>query len=113
VDWTLRASGLRFDASAAAGLEGKYALRPLTRTLDATASLPLGAASALTLDVLRARRAGDAERTQVNARIGVPVLGVRTSLELLNLTNASVLDAVGKPIAGRSGYVGATIDLPD
>jgi len=109
VDWTLRASGLRLDASAAAGLEGKYALRPLTRTLGATASLPLGDAGALTLDALRARRAGETDHTQVNARLGVPLLGVHASLELVNLTNTSFLDASGKPVAGRSVFVGATL----
>jgi hypothetical protein len=108
VDWTLRASGLHFDASAAAGLEGKYALRPLTRTLGATASVPLRETGALTVDALRARRAGERDHTQVNARFGVPLLGVRASLELLNATNASYLDASGKPVAGRSVFFGAT-----
>jgi hypothetical protein len=111
VDWTLRASGLRFDASAAAGLEGKYALRPLTRTLGATASLPLADAGALTLDALRARRAGEADHTQLNARLGVPLLGLQATLELVNLTNASFLDASGKPVAGRSVFVGASLDV--
>ena len=110
VDWTLRASGLHFDASAAAGLEGKYALRPLTRTLGATASVPLGAAGAFTIDALRARRAGETDHTQVNARIGIPLLGVHASLELLNATNVSFLDASGKPVAGRSVFLGATWD---
>jgi iron complex outermembrane receptor protein len=111
VDWTLRASGLRFDASAAAGLEGKYALRPLTRTLGATASLPLADAGALTLDALRARRAGEADHTQLNARLGMPLLGLHATLELVNLTNASFLDASGKPVAGRSVFVGASLDV--
>jgi outer membrane cobalamin receptor len=116
VDWTLRASALRLDASSATGLEGKYALRPLTRTLGATASLPFGDAAALTLDALRARRAGDGEgdHTQMNARLGVPLLGVRASLELVNFTNASFLDVSGRPVAGRSVLVGATFEnLPD
>jgi iron complex outermembrane receptor protein len=110
VDWTLRASGLAFDASAAAGLEGKYALRPLTRTVGLMASLPLGNTGAVTLDALRARRAGEQDHTQLNARLGIPLLGVRASLELLNLTNASYLDASGRAVAGRSVFLGATLE---
>jgi len=37
VDWTLRGSGLRLDASTADGITGKYALRPLTRTFGVSA----------------------------------------------------------------------------
>jgi iron complex outermembrane receptor protein len=110
VDWTLRASGLRFEATAAAGLEGKYALRPLTRTVGATASVPLGDAGALTLDALAARRAGETGHAQVNARMTVPLLGAHALLDLVNMTNASFLDASGRPVAGRSIFLGATVD---
>lgn len=112
VDWTLRASGLRFEATAAAGLEGKYALRPLTRTIGAMASLPLGDAGAVTLDALAARRAGETGHTQVNARIAVPLLGAHAMLDLMNVTNASFLDGAGRPVAGRSIFLAATVDGP-
>jgi outer membrane cobalamin receptor len=110
VDWTLRASGLRFEAAAAAGLEGKYALRPLTRTVGATASLPLGDAATFTLDALAARRAGEMDHAQVNARMALPLLGAHALLDLVNLTNTTFLDASGRPVAGRSIFLGATVD---
>jgi iron complex outermembrane receptor protein len=112
VDWTLRGSGLRFDASAAPGTVGKYALRPLTRTLGVTATAELGALTTLTVDADRARRAGESNHDQVAARLERRLGDVRLTLEALNLTNSRYLDVAGKPVAPRSAFVGLSWRQP-
>jgi iron complex outermembrane receptor protein len=107
VAWRLRASGLRFDAASASGIAGKYALRPLTRTVGVTASAALGARTSLVLDADRARRAGERDHEQLAARLEHRLRDVALSLEALNLTNARFLDVAGKPVAPRSVFVGA------
>ena len=112
VDWTLRGSGLRFDATAAPGTEGKYALRPLTRTFGFTATTGLGELTSLTLDADRARRAGESNHDQVAARLERQFGDVRLSLEALNLTNSRYLDVTGRPVAPRSAFVGLSWRAP-
>ena len=108
VDWTVRGSGLRFDAAAAPGIDGKYALRPIVRTVATSATTRPPGQGSFTIDALRARRAGEGDHLLVNARVSQPVLGVVTSLELLNATNASYLDASGKAVAPRGLFVGVS-----
>jgi len=112
IDWTVRGSGLRFDASADAGTTGKYALRPMTRTLGISAATHIGAAGSLTVDAQSAQRAGESDHLLLNARLAQPVAGVRLSLELLNLANTSYLDGSGKPVAPRSAFVGVRWTAP-
>jgi len=112
VDWIVRASGLRFDASADPGTTGKYALRPITRTLGLSAATRVGSGGTLTLDAQRAQRAGEDDHLLLDARIAHDVAGVRISLEALNLANASYLDGSGKPVAPRSAFVGVRWSAP-
>jgi iron complex outermembrane receptor protein len=112
VDWTLRGSGLRFDASAAPGTVGKYALRPVTRTLGLSAMSRAGSGGTLTFDGQRARRTGESDHLQLNTRFDQSVAGLRISLEMLNLTNADYLDVSGKPVAPRSAFFGVTWIAP-
>ena len=111
-DWTLRAAGLRFDASAAPGLVGKYALRPLTRTIALASAMHLSHDGTLTVDARHARRAGETGFLHVNARLNAPVGGTVASLELINLTGANYLDGAGKSVAGRSAFVGLAWSIP-
>jgi iron complex outermembrane receptor protein len=112
VDWVVRGSGLRFDASAAPGTVGKYALRPITSTFGISALTALGSRSTLTIDALRARRAGESNHVQLNGRL-VHTIGVmRLSAELMNATNADYLDGSGKPVAPRSAFVGVAWVAP-
>jgi iron complex outermembrane receptor protein len=112
IDWTLRGSGLRFDASADAGTAGKYALRPVTRTLGLSAATRVVRGGSLTVDAQRAQRAGESDHLMLNARLAQAVAGVRLSLELLNLADADYLDGSGKPVAPRSVFVGAAWSAP-
>jgi outer membrane cobalamin receptor len=106
VDWTLRGSGLRFDASTADGITGKYALRPLTRTLGLSAATRVVGGASLTVDALRTRRSGETDHFALAARVDQHIGALHASVELLNLTNARYLDVVGKPVAPRSVFVG-------
>jgi outer membrane cobalamin receptor len=106
IDWTARASGLRFDASAASGTVGKYALRPITRTVGLSAETGVAREGTLTVDALRARRTGESDHVQLNARLLLPTAVGRASLELINALDASYLDGAGKPVAPRSVFVG-------
>jgi len=108
VDWTLRGSGLRFDASAEPGTVGKYALRPLTRTFGVSGATHVMSGASLTVDAQRARRSGEDDHLRVDARLDQRVRGVRLSLELLNATNEDYLDVAGKPVAPRSAFLGVS-----
>jgi vitamin B12 transporter len=106
VDWTLRGSGLRLDASTADGITGKYALRPLTRAFGVSAATRVVGGASLTVDALRARRSGETDHFALNTRLDQRFGAMHVSLELLNLTNEHWLDVVGKPVAPRSIFVG-------
>jgi iron complex outermembrane receptor protein len=106
-DWSLRATGLSFDAQAAAGLEGKYALNPITRSVGLSATYPLLDAR-IAADAAVARRAGEAEHTIINMRMLLPSpydRSVMLTLDLMNMTNASYLDVSGAPVPGRAAYL--------
>jgi outer membrane cobalamin receptor len=111
-DWTMRASGLRFDASAEPGTVGKYALRPLTRVIGASVSTHELRGASLTLDAQRARRAFEDDHLRLDARLDQRVGAMRLSVELLNLTNEDYLDVSGKPVAARSVFVGLGWSAP-
>lgn len=106
LDWTLRASGLRFEPVGDSGFEGKYALRPITRTIGGTASLPRTHGVDATLDILSARRAGEDGYFRADLRLGCTWRATRFTVDLRNLTGADYLDASGRPVAGRGAYVG-------
>lgn len=112
IDWTVRGSGLRFDASAEPGTVGKYALRPLTRVLGLTAATHEWRGASLTVDAQRARRASDDDRLRLDARVEQRLGAMRLSLEALNLTDADYLDVSGKPVAGRSAFLGLAWSAP-
>lgn len=106
-DWRLRVTGLRFDAASAAGLTGKYALSPITRSTGLSVTWPTRLAR-LGVDATVERRAAEDVHSIVNARMAVPVVprrGVELRLDLLNLTDASYRDVSGAPVAGRAGYL--------
>lgn len=112
VDWTVRGSGLRFDASAAPGTVGKYALRPLTRVIGVSAATREMRGGSLTVDIQRARRAAEDDHLRLDARVDQRIGAMRLSLELLNLTNAGYLDVSGKSVAERSAFLGLAWSAP-
>ena len=112
VDWTVRGSGIRFDASAEPGIVGKYALRPLTRVLGISATTRERRGASATVDLQRARRASEDDHVRLDARLDQRVGVVRVSLEAMNLTNEDYLDVAGKPVAPRSAYLGVAWATP-
>ena len=112
IDWTLRGSGLRFDASAEPGTTGKYALRPLTRVIGLSATTHEWRGTSLTVDAQRAQRALEDDHLRLDARAEQRIGALRLSVELLNLTNEDYLDVAGKPVAGRSVFVGLAWSAP-
>jgi iron complex outermembrane receptor protein len=105
-DWSMRASGLSFDAQGAEGYTGKYALRPLTHSVGLTMTAPLRAGTRLSVNARHARRVGERAYVETNARLAHEWAHAWVQLDLLNLTGATYLDAAAKPVAGRAVYVG-------
>ena len=102
---SLFATGLSFTSSASAAVEGKYALRPLTRQIGMrlhTTTNPFGAS----VDLESAQRAGETSYLNGNARLWWTRGGYRLTLDAKNIANASWLDASGMPVAGRGLYAG-------
>lgn len=106
LDWTLRATGLSFTPQGASGYEGKYALRPVTRTYGATVATPDRGGFAVLLDLLDAQRASEASHFRADLRLGYRRGVWRVMLDLRNLTDARYLDASGMPVAGPGAYLG-------
>jgi iron complex outermembrane receptor protein len=105
-DWTLRASALAFDAAAAEGYRGKYALSPITRSISLATTHTAGRAR-VSVDAGLARRAAEPTHETVNARLAFPApRGAALTLDLFNLTDADYRDVSGAPIAGRAAYLG-------
>ncbi len=110
IDWTLRGSGLAFTPEGAAGFEGKYALRPITRTFGLTAEVPWTHRVDVLLDLLDSRRAHEAAYFRADLRLGYRWNAARITADLRNLTDVEYLDASGQAVAGRAVYVGVEWD---
>lgn len=106
VDWELRASALSFGATGASGFVGKYALDPVTRSLSLSATLPVTARTAVSVDALAAHRAEEGSFAQVNARVAWQLHATSLYVDGMNLGDSRHLDAAGLPVAGRAVYVG-------
>ena len=104
---TLRAMGLHLRADDAAAYQGKYALRPLTRSGGATVDLPLGRGIGVAIDVTHRRRAFEPGHERLDARLSYRARALQAYVDLVNLGEADYLDAAGKPVAGRSIHLGA------
>ncbi|HEX6940067.1 MAG TPA: TonB-dependent receptor [Longimicrobiales bacterium] len=120
--WNLSGSVIGFDSEAQDGLVSKYALRPLTRTVQLAAERAwLGDALWLTARVYHARRAGTDEpavqdgacvagaaqdHTRADARLAYEWRGARVFLDLRNLTDTEFCDVSGVMAPGRAAYLG-------
>jgi len=100
--WTARAAALRATTERGAGLEGKYALRPLTRSAGATVQVTPSPRLWVLADIVHARRSGEQSWTTAALRLGTTIAGIDWSLEGTNLGSAGALDASGVPMAGPS-----------
>ncbi len=108
VDWRLRAQGTRFTTSLPAGVVGKYALRPLTRSGGVTATRALGAGVRGSVDVVHARRAGEEGFTTADARVEWGRGAWRVTVDGTNLANARWLDVTGMPAPGPALVTGVS-----
>lgn len=104
--WTVRLATLDVDAAAASGYEGKYALRPLTRSASLVASVPLGGALTFGADAGWAGHAGEPLFLRADARLAAAWRGFALTIDVVNLSDADYVDASAKPVAGRAVYVG-------
>jgi iron complex outermembrane receptor protein len=100
------ASGLAFDDDAAPGLAGKYALRPITRQITGSASVPLIGSVDMAVEALHVQRASEPAYTTVNVHANLPLARIRVLVDGTNLANASWLDATGHVAQGRAMFVG-------
>jgi outer membrane cobalamin receptor len=101
-------SVVRFEAPAATGYVGKYALRPLTSSVGFRADMVRRERGTFTVDGRRFRRATEGEAHVVaNAHFEVRVRDARLGVTFDNFVNAAYLDVAGRPIAPRSLMVTA------
>jgi hypothetical protein len=106
ITWTARGSVLNVRADVVPGVEGKYALRPITQAFGVTARMGREEQAWVLLDVTQARRRGETGYVTAAARAGVRVRAATVTLDLTNLGRARALDASGVPIAGPAVAVG-------
>src|ERR1035437_4126911 len=99
-------AGLTFDDVQGAGLNGKYALRPVTRQLTARASYAPWASVRALVEGMDARRATEDGYATGNVRMEWSHRRMGVTLDVNNLTNATWLDASGIGVAGHALYVG-------
>lgn len=104
--WSVRAATTSVDAAAATGWTGRYALRPLTRSVSAHARVPFGGGFLLAVDAGVAGHAGERRYGRADARLSYNFQDARFNLDLVNLGDASYLDASARPVAGRALYAG-------
>jgi outer membrane receptor protein involved in Fe transport len=99
--WTAQVSVLGFSA-ANDGLQSKYALRPLTRTIAIAAARPVLGVD-LSLRAVHARRVGEASYATVDARLSRMLTDrVRVDLDIGNAGSAHYPDVTGLPAPGRA-----------
>src|SRR5690606_25888577 len=104
--WSVRGATTSVDAAAAEGWTGRYALRPLTRSLTAHVVTPLGGGFQLGVDAGVAGHAGERRYTRADARLSYTFRDARLTLDAVNLGDASYLDGSARPVAGRALYAG-------
>ena len=109
VHWSLRGAATTVSAGDAAGYVGKYALRPLTRSLSAHVAAPLGAGLTLAVDGGVAAHEGEARYARADARLSYAWRTMIVTLDAVNLGDASWLDASAQPVAGRALYLGVRL----
>jgi hypothetical protein len=102
LDLSVYGSGLRYDAAQGDGLDGKYALRPVTRQFGARAFARLSRSLDLGVDVIAAQRAREEGYETFNLRLAWTAGRVRAAADLVNAANARWLDASAEPVAGRA-----------
>jgi outer membrane cobalamin receptor len=108
--WILRGSWLSVDAEEGAGLESKYALRPLTEEASLEARLPVGGALDLRATGHARQRAGEERHHLLDAGARWRARrGMAVSLDLHNLTDERYVDIVGQPAPGRSVRLGVEV----
>ena len=107
MDWSLRGATTTVRSADAEGWTGRYALRPLTRSLSAHVITPIGPGFTLAVDAGVAGHAGEHRFARADARLSYVYRAARFTLDAVNLGDASYLDAAARPVAGRAFYMGA------
>lgn len=105
-DVAITASGIAFDAAAADTVQGKYALRPLTRAFGARVGRDVLHGLQLSVEARHARRAGERSYTLAHVRSAYRAGPLTAHADVTNLLGASYLDASARPAAGRALVVG-------
>lgn len=103
---TVGAAFLSFEADLEAGLESKYALRPLQDQTMAEWRAQVPFSGTASLRGMRGRRAGESAYHQVDLRISFPLPMGTIYLDAINLGDSDHLDLTGNPVAGRAFYMG-------
>lgn len=100
------ATGVAFEATAADDIVGRYALRPITRSIGASIGRAVARRAHVSLDVREARRAGESRYVLAALRSSLGVRRATVHVDLTNLLDADYVDASAQPAAGRAVLVG-------
>ena len=100
------AAGIAFDANAAEEFVGRYALRPVTRSIGARIGRAVAGRMNVALDVRESRRAGESAYVLANLRSSLGGGRGTLHVDLTNLFAASYVDASAQVAAGRALLVG-------
>jgi outer membrane receptor protein involved in Fe transport len=105
-DWRIHATGLRSTPEGANGFVGKYALRPVTRTIGLSAFAPFFSRMRVSVDGVHVTRKSEGSHLVANARAAYDWRVASLTVDVVNVANAEYLDASAKGAAGRAVYVG-------
>lgn len=104
--WIAQGSWLSVSASTPAGIESKYALRPLTEQVSFGAERELPGGLGLSARALRARRVGEEAYFRADLRGTLEVSTVRVYVDVQNLGDARYLDIAQTEAPGRALLIG-------
>lgn len=104
--WSTQGSWLGVTSATPAGVESKYALRPLVESLALAVNRELPAGVGLSLRAVRSRRVGEDAYLRADARASVERSALRLYLDVRNLGDTRYLDITQVAAAGRSLTLG-------
>jgi vitamin B12 transporter len=104
--WALSVSGIGFTSDGREASQSKYALRPITQSVQLAGERQIAGPVALTVRAAHIRRSGDRSYQRADVRIQTVLGRARAYADVLNLSDTEYNDVSGLPAPGRSFHAG-------